>query len=120
MPYTFKIAHRLARVRRMALLAAAPAMILACSNQPTDPLGSSQTSVATVEVNPSNLTENLGESSQFTAVVRDRQGNVLNNRAVIWSSSDTTVARIAGNGIGTAIGVGSAQLTATVEGKSGV
>src|SRR4051812_48942003 len=120
MPHTFKLAHRLARVWRLALLAAAPAFILACSNDPSDPLGNSQSNVATVDVMPSDLTENVGETAQFVAVIRDLQGHLLTNRAVNWTTSDTAIARITGTGMGTAVNVGNVRVTATVDGKSGV
>ena len=46
-------------------------------------------------------------------------GNVLNGRAVTWSSSNTGVATVSAQGVLTAVAVGSTTITATSEGKSG-
>jgi hypothetical protein len=75
--------------------------------------------VATVEITPATPIVAVGGSYQLTAVTRDASGNVLNGRAVAWSSSDPSVATVDGNGLVSGIADGSATVTATSEGQSG-
>jgi len=75
--------------------------------------------VASVTVTPSSATVSVGQTAQLTATLKDASGNVLSGRAVTWSSSDTTIARVSGSGVVTAVATGSATITATSEGQSG-
>jgi uncharacterized protein YjdB len=78
--------------------------------------------VATVAVTPSplNLRDRDGQrTGQLTATLRDAAGNILTGREVKWSSTNTSVAKVDGDGTVTAEGRGSATITATSEGKSG-
>lgn len=58
----------------------------------------------------------VGQTTQGTASTRDASGNVLTGRTVTWSSSNTAVATVNGSGLVTAVGAGSATITATSEG----
>ena len=75
--------------------------------------------VASVTVTPLSATVSVGQTAQLTATLKDASGNVLSGRAVTWSSSDTTIARVSGSGVVTAVATGSATITATSEGQSG-
>jgi uncharacterized protein YjdB len=78
--------------------------------------------VATVTVTPSplNLRDRDGErTGQLTVTLRDAQSNILTGREVKWSSSNTSVAKVNGEGRVTAEDRGTATITATSEGKSG-
>ena len=77
--------------------------------------------VATVTLNPAsaNLVLGISPSQQLTAVLKDANGNVLSGRTVTWSSSNTSAAAVDVNGLVTAVGAGSATITATSEGKTG-
>ena len=75
--------------------------------------------VASVIVTPLSATVSVGQTAQLTATLKDASGNVLSGRAVTWSSSDTTIARVSGSGVVTAVATGSATITATSEGQSG-
>jgi len=58
----------------------------------------------------------------LTATLRDANGNILTGRTVSWSSSNTTVATVAGSGTSATVtgkSNGTATITATSEGKSG-
>ena len=78
------------------------------------------TPVASVEVSPSGETViEVGQTVQLSATTKDSAGNVLTGRTVTWSSSDGSVARVSETGLVTGMGVGSATITATSEGKSG-
>src|SRR5207237_9050836 len=70
-------------------------------------------------VSPPSATVSVGQTAQLTATPKDASGTPLSGRAVTWSSSDTTIARVSGSGLVTAIATGSATITATSEGQSG-
>src|SRR6266851_6236473 len=69
--------------------------------------------VATVTVSPSSATGNVGDAAQFTATLKDANGNVLTGRTVTWSSTNTAVATVTDTGYATAVGAGSAAIVAT-------
>jgi len=79
----------------------------------------SQAAVATVSVSLASGSLNAGQTTQATATTFDASNNVLAGRAITWSSNNTSVATVSGSGVVTAVAVGSAQITATSEGKSG-
>jgi uncharacterized protein YjdB len=76
-------------------------------------------SVASVAVSLVSATLNTGQTTQASATMRDSANNVLGGRAVDWSSSNTSVATVSTAGLVTAVAVGTSQITATSEGKSG-
>lgn len=75
--------------------------------------------VASVSVSPSTSSAQVGSTVPFSATTRDVNNNVLTNRVVTWSSSNGTVASVSASGVATALAAGTAQITATSEGKSG-
>src|SRR5207245_2647053 len=76
-------------------------------------------SVASVAVTPSPAGVQVGLTLQLTATPKDANGNPLSGRVITWASDNTSVATVDGNGLVTAVAVGSATITATSEGKSG-
>jgi len=96
------------------------ALLVVDSVPPPPPPGDS---VATVEVTPSADTVAAGDSASFSAILRDANGNILSGRAVSWTVSDSSVARIEGafgqTVVIRAIGAGFSLVTAFSEGKSG-
>lgn len=79
-----------------------------------------QAPVATVTVEPANLTLVRDETSQLTATPRDAAGNPLVGRAVAWTSGNNAVATVSPTGLVTALSPGGpVTITATSEGKSG-
>ena len=74
--------------------------------------------VATVELSPTSATIIIGGTSQLTATLKDAGGNVLTGRTVAWSSDADLVASVDPSGLVTSKSVGTAKITATVEGKS--
>jgi hypothetical protein len=74
--------------------------------------------VATVSVSPATVSLLPLQTAQFTATLRDAQGNVLTGRSVTWTSSAPTLLGISSTGLVTALLTGSATVTATSEGKS--
>src|SRR5881398_123586 len=75
--------------------------------------------VASVSVAPPSATVPVGQSVQLSATPKDANGNALSGRAVTWSSTDTTIARVNGTGLVTGRAAGSATITASSEAKSG-
>ena len=75
--------------------------------------------VSSVTVSPASATVQVGQTVQLTATPKDASGNPLTGRAVTWSSSNTAVASVDGNGLVTGGTSGSATITATSEGQSG-
>ena len=74
--------------------------------------------VATVSVSPATVSLLPLQTAQFTATLKDAQGNVLTGRSVTWTSSAPTLLGISSTGLVTALLSGSATVTATSEGKS--
>lgn len=66
--------------------------------------------VNTISVKPTELTLTVGETGNITATVDPTNAT---NKNVTWSSSDTAVATVDGNGKVTAVGYGIATITVT-------
>jgi alpha-tubulin suppressor-like RCC1 family protein len=75
--------------------------------------------IATVSVVPANAALGLGTSSQLTAVPKDSNGTALAGRTVTWSTDNAGSVTVSPAGLISAVGLGSATITATSEGKSG-
>ena len=98
--------------RRPGWLAGAAMLALACGDggtgPPPDPVP------ATVVVSPAAAqAASLGETVQLSAVVLDRQGTAMAGAGVTWASSAPSVATVGETGLVTAVGNGSAVVTAT-------
>lgn len=78
-----------------------------------------RTAVASVVVSPSSASLTVGQGASLSAVLRSSQGNVLNGRTVIWSSTNAAVASVNSSGRVTASAVGTATIRATSEGIVG-
>ena len=75
--------------------------------------------VAAVVVGLNAATITAGQSTQATATTKDASGAVLTGRVVTWSSDNTNVATVSSSGLVIGAGAGTAQITATSEGKTG-
>ncbi len=75
--------------------------------------------VASVAVSLSVASIAVPNTAQVTATTRDAGGITLTGRTVSWSSSSAAVATVSSTGLVTAVGPGSATITATREGKAG-
>jgi uncharacterized protein YjdB len=75
--------------------------------------------VATVTVSLASPTIGQGQTTQATATLTDAIGNVLTGRTITWSSSNSPVATVSSTGVVTAVAAGTANITATSEGKTG-
>ncbi len=95
---------------------------LACgggSEGPAAPPPPPAPAVTTVEVTPASANIVAPGEVTLAATVKDQNGNIMNGKAVAWSSSDAANATVAADGRVTVIRPGTTTITATVEGKSG-
>ncbi|MDB4947955.1 MAG: Ig domain protein group 2 domain protein [Gemmatimonadetes bacterium] len=69
--------------------------------------------VAAISIAPDSATVLPGGTVQLTATLRDGGGVVLADRAVAWSSSDTTHAVVSASGLATGVREGTAVITAS-------
>lgn len=75
--------------------------------------------VASVQVSPSTLSLTAGQTAQLGATARNAAGGTITGRQFNWLSSDTTVATVTSAAGVTARAVGTASITATVDGVVG-
>lgn len=75
--------------------------------------------VAKVTVSPASSSVGVGGTIGLTATTTDANGNPLAGRAVAWTSSAPTVARVDANGVVTGVTAGTATITAASEGVAG-
>jgi uncharacterized protein YjdB len=100
----------------LALLLIAGSTIVACADSTTEP----SVTVTTIVVTPANATlGSFGETAQLSATARDADGNVIAGVSFSWSSSDENCATVSTVGLVTAVGNGTATVTATAAGVSG-
>jgi alpha-tubulin suppressor-like RCC1 family protein len=78
-----------------------------------------QVPVASVTVTPPVASVVVQGTVQLAATLRDANGKVLFPRPTAWTSDNGAVATVDTTGLVTAVGVGSALVTATTEGVSG-
>jgi alpha-tubulin suppressor-like RCC1 family protein len=75
--------------------------------------------VWTVVVAPPSASLAIGETLRLTATARTVSGSALSGKSTTWQSSGPGVASVDSDGLVSAVGAGTAQITATVDGKSG-
>lgn len=79
----------------------------------SDESPSSPSVAATIQLSESSLVfSSLDETKQLTAAVQDRSGGALSGAAISWTSSNPAVASVSSTGLVTALGNGSASVTA--------
>ncbi|MEO7997136.1 MAG: Ig-like domain-containing protein [Gemmatimonadaceae bacterium] len=75
--------------------------------------------VVTVSLSPQQRTVVEGNSAQFTPTVTDSAGNVVTDRLIEWTSSNTTIATVSSTGLVTTTAPGTTTITAISETRSG-
>ncbi len=75
--------------------------------------------VATVAASVATSALIIGMTTQASAVLRDATGNQLTGRSVSWASDASAIASVSAGGLVTAVGVGTATISATSEGRTG-
>ncbi|HJR63395.1 MAG TPA: Ig-like domain-containing protein [Gemmatimonadaceae bacterium] len=102
---------------RATLIAVALSGLLAsgCSDEPTavSPVGS-------IEVTPPEAQLGVGAALPLSATVKDEQGNVMEGRTLVWTTSNADVATVSSTGLVTAHSLGTAQIAASAGGESGI
>jgi alpha-tubulin suppressor-like RCC1 family protein len=93
-------------------------MLVACGGN-ADSLTAPDRQVAFVTVSPAAATIRFGTKIQLTATVKGAAGNVLTDRTVTWSSSNTDIATVTSRGLVVGVAPGSAMITARTEGIEG-
>ncbi len=83
----------------------------------TDPAASN---ISEVALSQESLTLGVGSSAPLEVTIVDLAGKTSIPRNVFWSTSDAAVARVSVSGVVTAVSPGTAQIAATVQGKSAV
>jgi uncharacterized protein YjdB len=78
-----------------------------------------QSAVASVGVAPDHAVLSPAATLQLIATPRDRDGVVLTDRTITWTSSDSRVAVVSARGLITAAAEGLATISATSEGQTG-
>jgi uncharacterized protein YjdB len=78
------------------------------------------TGIGSVALSQRTLTIGLGSSTALDVEVLDASGAPIVARDVFWSSSDPTVAKVSQAGLVTGVSVGTAQIAATIQGRSDV
>jgi uncharacterized protein YjdB len=70
--------------------------------------------VASVTVAPDSATlRAVGDTVRFRAIARTATGDTVPDVTFVWASGDTSVARVSATGLVTAVGTGTAAITAT-------
>ncbi|MEO6529225.1 MAG: Ig-like domain-containing protein [Gemmatimonadaceae bacterium] len=77
-----------------------------------------KTPVATVSVSPNRVDAVVGSRTPLTGRASDADGNVLSDRAIAWTSSNTALATVDGTGVVVAVASGAVTITGASEGKS--
>ena len=97
----------------------AMAFIVACSGAITS-VDRTAPDVAEVVVSPLTASVVVGSTIPLQASVRDASGQAVSGPAVMWSVQDTSIATVSPAGVVTARAVGSTQVAASANGKSGL
>lgn len=87
---------------------------------PTPPAPPPTPVATSITVAPSSHTlASIGATVQLAATVRDQNNNTMTGQTVNWTSSNTAVATVSGNGLVTAVSNGTTQITARAGNASG-
>lgn len=102
-------------MRRLTLLLA----ILILSDCSGDGTGPHSGPPAAIVISPDSISMQEGHTLQMYALVTDSSGDTLSAVTPTWTSSDTTLVRISGSGLATAVHYGRVELSATVDSITG-
>lgn len=92
-------------------------LVAACGGGGGDGMGPA--AVARVDVTTPNLTLEIGQSTQLSVKYFDDQSAQLSGRTITYSSSNQSALAVSGTGLVTAVAVGSASISAVVDGVVG-
>lgn len=83
------------------------------------PLTVAAKAVAGVTVTPNPASATVGQTAQLSASAKDGQGVAMTGRTFTWTSSNSAVASVSASGLVTAVGAGTATISATTDGVTG-
>src|SRR4029079_6028070 len=104
---------------RRGLMWGAAVAAWACSNA-TEVDQTGGDSIASVVVSPPTSTLVIGAQVPLQASVQDAGGKVVTGVSVLWSGQDSKVASVSSSGVVTGVAVGTTQVAASANGKSGI
>lgn len=78
-----------------------------------------RTAVEVIEIRPAEAVISVSETLELVAITRDKDGNVLSGRQLVWTSGSAEVATVSPGGIVTGVAAGTARILATTEGEKG-
>lgn len=105
------------RGRRAAVWMAA-AVVAACASAATDVVTTAD--VGTVSITPASTTVSVGAQIPLQALVQDPSGHTITGTDIFWSVQSASVATVSSAGVVTGVALGSTQVAASVNGKSGI
>lgn len=101
------------------LLIAIAAGIAACGGGGDGGTAPPPVTVASVSVSLASATVIAGQSTTASATARDAQGNTIGGKTAAWSTSNTGIATVSASGQVSGVAVGTAEIIATIDGKTG-
>ncbi|HEX5074239.1 MAG TPA: Ig-like domain-containing protein [Gemmatimonadaceae bacterium] len=113
----------MSRLTNAAVASCLAFAIAACGGDSDSPAapdngGGNPTPVSSVSVTPGTASVVIGKTTQLSAVARDAAGTVLSGRTIVWTTSAAAVATVDANGVVTGVAAGTANISASSEGKS--
>jgi uncharacterized protein YjdB len=104
------------RGRRVAAWMAT-AVVAACASEATDVV---TTNVGSVSITPASTTVAIGAQIPLHALVQDPSGRTITGMNIFWSVQSPSIATVSNTGVVTGMALGSTQVAANVNGKSGI
>jgi hypothetical protein len=95
----------------MRCAAATLVVAVSCSDNPVVPPEPPEAALVTVTA-PSGVLESYGDTVRLVAVVKDAEGNVIEDADVEWTSAQPAIATVDETGLATAVGTGTAVIIA--------
>lgn len=91
----------------------------ACAGSASTDTGSAG-QIASIEVSPPASSLAIGAQLPLTAVAHDVDGKIVPNASLVWSVKDPGVATVSASGVVTGVALGTTQVAASANGKSGI
>ncbi len=96
----------------------AAVVVAACTSTTADHVTSPI--IASVSITPPSTTISIGSQVPLQASIQDASGKPITGTDVFWSVQDATIATVSSVGVVTGVALGSTQVAASSNGKSGI
>jgi len=103
---------------RRALVWAAATLVWSCSSSTA--VDSTGSDVASIAVSPSTSTIAVGAEVPLQATPQDASGKAVPGVSILWTVQDSKVAKVSSSGVVTGLAIGTTQVAANANGKSGI